>query len=154
MRVLHTADWHLGARFHGQRRGEEEDDALNQVVNHCLDHRVDAVIIAGDVFDHANPGANDERRYYRTLVQLVRDAGVASVVVVAGNHDSALRLDGPRELARTMGVHVVGRLGREDEAAHAVVPLRRRDGEVAGVVRCAAISARRRPTLARDRRKP
>lgn len=137
MKLLHTADWHLGARFHGQRRGSEEDDALDQVIRHCRDEGVDAMLIAGDVFDNANPGAVDERRYYRTLARLVRDAGVATVVVVAGNHDSALRLEGPRELARAMGVHVVGRLGREDDAEQAVVPLTARDGRVAGV--CVAL---------------
>lgn len=137
MKVLHTADWHLGARFHGQRRGKEEDDALDQVVEHCRRLKVDVVIVAGDIFDHANPAALDERRYYRTLVRLVRDASVATVVVVAGNHDSALRLDGPRELARAMDVHVVGRLGREADAERAVVPLRGRDGTVGGV--CAAL---------------
>lgn len=137
MRLLHTADWHLGARFHDQRRAEEEDDALEQVIALCRERAVDAVIVAGDVFDNANPGAADERRYYRTLARLVRDAGVATVVVVAGNHDSALRLEGPRELARAIGVHVVGRFGRDVPPEEAVVPLVGRDGEVAGV--CAAL---------------
>lgn len=137
MKVLHTADWHLGARFHSQRRGAEEEDALGQVVRHCADQEVDVVVVAGDVFDNANPGARDERRYYRTLARLVKDAGVATVVVVAGNHDSALRLDGPRELARTLGVHVVGRLGRDDDPARAVVPLTDRMGRVGAV--CAAL---------------
>lgn len=137
MKILHTADWHLGARFNQRRRGAEEDDALDQIVEHCVDRTVDVVILAGDIFDNANPGARDERRYYRTMARLVRDAGLATVVVVAGNHDSALRLDGPRELARAMGVHVVGRLGREDNAEQAVVPLTDRSGSVRGV--CAAL---------------
>lgn len=134
MRVLHTADWHLGSRFHDRRRAADEDDALDQLVEICRAREIDAVLHAGDVFDNANPGAEDQERYYRVLARLVREAGVATVVVIAGNHDSALRLEGPRALLGRLGIHVVGRLGREDDCAGCLVELRGRGGEAAAVV--------------------
>ncbi|MEL7059581.1 MAG: exonuclease SbcCD subunit D C-terminal domain-containing protein [Acidobacteriota bacterium] len=136
MRLLHSADWHLGARLHEQRRSEDEKHALAQLVQLTELHAVDAVIIAGDVFDTANPGAEDMQRYYRTLGAL-RDAGVGTVVVIAGNHDSAARLEAPRTLLEVFDIHVVGRLEREAPAENAVVELRGRSGSTVGV--CAAV---------------
>jgi exonuclease SbcD len=133
MRLLHTADWHLGSRFHDRRRSLDEDDALEQLVALCREREVDAVLHAGDVFDNANPGAEDQERYYRALARLVKEAGVATVVVVAGNHDSALRLEGPRALLGRLGIHVVGRLGREDSGEGCLIELENRRGEAAAL---------------------
>ncbi|MEM9558153.1 MAG: exonuclease subunit SbcD [Acidobacteriota bacterium] len=142
MRLLHTADWHLGARFHDRRRGADEEHALAQIVDLCRQRAVDAVLVAGDVFDTANPGGEEQQRYYRTLARLVDDparggAGVGTVVVTAGNHDGALRLDGPRELLATLRIHVVGRWPRAADAGDCVVTLRDRDGQARAV--CAAV---------------
>jgi len=137
MRLLHTADWHLGSRFHDRRRALDEDDALEQMLELCRDRKVDAVLHAGDVFDNANPGAEEQERYYRSLARLVREAGVATVVVIAGNHDSALRLEGPSELLRRLDIHVVGRLAREAEVDSCLCKLKNRKGEVAAL--CVAL---------------
>ena len=137
MRLLHTADWHLGQRFHDQRRGEDEAFALGALLDICRDHEVDAVLIAGDVFDTANPGAEEQRRYYRTLFDLVTKVGVATVVVTGGNHDSALRLDGPKDLLANLGIQVVGRWPRDAPAADCLVPIVDRQGETRAV--CAAV---------------
>lgn len=126
MRILHTADWHLGARFHDQDRSADEQHALDQIVALAGDKEVDAVLIAGDVFDTPNPGAEEQQRYYRTLASLVLEAGVGSVVVIAGNHDSGLRIEGPRDLLQSLKIHTVGRLGRATDPEVAVVPLRGR----------------------------
>ena len=137
MRILHTADWHLGARFHDQERGDDEQHALTQILELSRAESVDAVLIAGDVFDTPNPGAEEQQRYYRALAALVREAGVGSVVVIAGNHDSGLRIEGPRDLLRNLEIHTVGRLGRQTDPAAAVVPLRDREGRERAV--CAAL---------------
>ncbi|MEM8996020.1 MAG: exonuclease SbcCD subunit D C-terminal domain-containing protein [Acidobacteriota bacterium] len=137
MLILHTADWHLGQRFHDQRRLDDERHALEHIVRIARERRVDAVLVAGDVFDHPNPGAEEQRLYYRTLARLVDEAGVATVVVTAGNHDSALRIEGPRALLCALHIHVVGRWGRSAPADRPLVPLRRRDGEVAAL--CLAV---------------
>ncbi len=128
MLILHTSDWHLGATFHDRARDQDEDHALDQIVAVARDRRVDAVVIAGDVFDTANPGAAEQRRWYRTLQRLVEEAGVGSVLAIAGNHDSGLRLEGPRELLSVLKVELRGLLPRDGDPAASVVPVRDRVG--------------------------
>lgn len=136
-RILHSADWHLGARFHDRDRAADEEDAIDQVVGLCREHQVDAVILAGDLFDTANPGAAEQRRYYRALLSLVEEGGVGTVVALAGNHDSGARLEGPREVLAACRIVVHGIHSRDDAADDVLVTLPRRDG-TPGVV-CAAV---------------
>lgn len=128
MKILHTSDWHLGATFHDRVRDADEDHALDQLVTIARERAVDAVVIAGDVFDTANPGAAEQRRWYRTLQRLVGEAGVGTVVAIAGNHDSGLRLEGPRELLASQRVLVRGFLPRDANPADCVVPVLDRAG--------------------------
>ena len=128
MKILHTSDWHLGATFHDRVRDADEDHALDQIVAIARDRAVDAVVIAGDVFDTANPGASEQRRWYRTLQRLVGEAGVGTVVAIAGNHDSGLRLEGPRELLASQRVQVRGLLARDADPSDCVVPVLDRGG--------------------------
>lgn len=137
MRLLHTADWHLGQRFHDQRRGDDEQHALDQLLELAAEHRIDAFLLAGDIFDTANPGAEEQRRYYRFLFKLVTEIGVPTVVVTGGNHDSALRLDGPKDLLADLGIQVVGRWPRDTPPEHCLVELKDRQGRVGAI--CAAV---------------
>ena len=107
MRILHTGDWHLGSRFHDHERGDEEDFALLQIRQLCKEHVVDALLIAGDIFDTANPGAAEQQRFYQFLHQLNAEDGIPNIVVIAGNHDSALRLQAPQSLLRSSGIHLM-----------------------------------------------
>ena len=137
MRLLHTADWHLGQRFHDQRRGDDEQHALDQLLELAAEHRIDAFLLAGDIFDTANPGAEEQRRYYRFLFKLVTEVGVPTVVVTGGNHDSALRLDGPKDLLADLGIQVVGRWPRDTPPEHCLVELKDRQGQTGAI--CAAV---------------
>lgn len=128
MIILHTSDWHLGAAFHDREREADEEHALDQIVAVARTRAVDAVLVAGDVFDTANPGAAEQRRWYRTLQRLVDEAGVGTVLAIAGNHDSGLRLEGPRELLASRRVQVRGLLTREADPASCVVPVHDRTG--------------------------
>lgn len=128
MRILHTSDWHLGASFHDRVRDADEEHALDQIVAVAMERAVDAVVISGDVFDTANPGAAEQRRWYRTLQRLIDEAGVGTVLAIAGNHDSGLRLEGPRELLASRRVQVRGLLTRDADPASCVVPVLDRAG--------------------------
>src|SRR3954464_116232 len=121
MRILHTSDWHLGALFHDQLRDADERHALDQLVGLCGAEEIDVVLVAGDIFDTANPSAEAQQRYYQTLVRMVSEGGVGTVVVIAGNHDNGLRLDGPRELMASLRLHVRGLFGRDAEPGSCVV---------------------------------
>lgn len=134
MRILHTADWHLGHTLHDEVRREEHGHFLGWLLDQVEEHDVDALLVAGDVFDGANPRAADQRLYYGFLAEVLRRRPSLDVVVVAGNHDSAARLVAPRDLLEGLGVRVVGRLERTPEGSLSgpdlVLPLTGSSGEV------------------------
>ncbi len=119
MRFIHTADWHLGRLFHGAHLTDDQEFTLEGLISLADGERADAVIIAGDVFDRAVPPPDAVRLLDRTVARLALDVGVA-VVMIAGNHDSAARLEYLSELARRTGVHVVGRVGCEVRPAEVI----------------------------------
>jgi exonuclease SbcD len=131
LRILHTSDWHLGALFHEQARDADEQRALDALVVLARDEAVDAVLIAGDVFDGVNPPAAAQERWYRTLHRLRHEAGVGCVLAIGGNHDHGLRLDAPRGFLAPAQVHLRGHLPLDRAADEVVVPVTARDGRVA-----------------------
>lgn len=112
MRFIHTADWHLGRLFHSRHLTDDQRFTLDGLLRLAQSSQADAVVIAGDVFDRAVPPPDAVGLLDSTVAALALDAGVA-VVMIAGNHDSAPRLEYFSQLARRAGVHVVGRVGRE-----------------------------------------
>ncbi|MBM4320911.1 MAG: exonuclease subunit SbcD, partial [Deltaproteobacteria bacterium] len=137
MKILHTADWHLGHSLHEQGREEEHTAFLDWLLELVGREKVDALLVAGDVFDSANPSAAAQTLWYGFLAELCKKHPQVGVVVIAGNHDSAARLEAPEPLLRRFGIHVVGEVSRldgEPELERLVVPLRRWSGEVAARV--------------------
>jgi DNA repair protein SbcD/Mre11 len=110
MKVIHTSDWHLGHRLYGQSRYEEQKAFLHWLLQQIESHSVDALIVAGDVFDTHNPSAESTKLYYQFLMRLHTEYPHVQTVIIGGNHDSAQRLDAPREVLSTLNVHVVGGL--------------------------------------------
>ena len=88
MKILHTSDWHLGAVFDSRKRYDEFDKVLEFILKVIREEHIEAVIIAGDVFDSNLPSNRATEQYYNFLVS-ARDAGVKNLIVTAGNHDSA-----------------------------------------------------------------
>lgn len=113
MRVLHTADWHVGKTLHRRQRLEEVAEVLDEVVAIARDEAVDLTLVCGDLFDHFAPSAEAERIVYAALLGL-RNTGSA-VVVVPGNHDNAKRFGAIEALSRAAGVHLVAEIRRPDE---------------------------------------
>jgi exonuclease SbcD len=109
MRVLHTADWHLGQRFqNGHERLEEHQCFLSWLLTTIEQEQVDVLVVAGDVFDTANPPAAARELYYSFLARLKSSATCHDVVIVGGNHDSAATLNASASLLKALRVHVVG----------------------------------------------
>ena len=106
-RVLHTADWHLGKMLGEHSRMEEHARFLRFLLQSIREQGVDLLIVAGDVFDSANPPQSAEAQYYNFLSELFRQGGCA-VIVVAGNHDSPAHLEAPRQILKALGAHVIG----------------------------------------------
>ena len=88
MRFLHTGDWHVGKTLRGRSRADEHRAALAEIADIADDRQVDAVLVAGDLFDTAAPGPESEEIVYDSLLRLARDR---TVVTIAGNHDNANR---------------------------------------------------------------
>jgi exonuclease SbcD len=134
MRILHTADWHLGHTLRDHSRGPEHEHFLQWLVATVVEREVDALLIAGDVFDAANPPPTALRAWFRCLGELRRARPSLQVVVIAGNHDSGARLAAPKELLAEFGVRVVGAIERRDDGAlrtdDLLVPLHDVDGRV------------------------
>lgn len=109
MRILHTSDWHIGRQLHGVSLIEDQAHVLDQIVDIVEKESVDAVIIAGDIYDRAVPPADAVKLLSKTLNRLCRDLG-KQVILIAGNHDSGDRLGFGSDLLGNSGLHIFGPL--------------------------------------------
>lgn len=107
MRILHTADWHLGKNLEGQSRMDEQEQFLNDFVKLVEANNIDLIMIAGDVYDSSNPPARAEKMFYDTLKRLSGN-GERLTLVISGNHDNPDRLIAASPLAREHGIIMVG----------------------------------------------
>jgi len=124
LRLLHTADWHLGKLLGEHSREEEHRQFLSFLVATIGEHSIDTLLIAGDVFDSANPPQSAVAQYYDFVSTLFRETR-CSVVIVAGNHDSPAHLEAPRQILKSLRAHVVGAL--PGAPVDALVPLPSRE---------------------------
>ncbi len=107
MRILHTSDWHIGHRLYERTRIDEHRQLLDWVLKTVQENAVDALLVAGDIFDTALPSSEATGLYYQFLFRLYRDTH-AHAVITAGNHDSPRHLAAPREFLRMGRIHVIG----------------------------------------------
>ena len=107
MKILHTSDWHIGRTLYGRKRYEEFEAFLTWLAETIQQNEIDALLVAGDVFDTSAPSNRAQELYYRFLCR-VAASSCRHVVVVAGNHDSPSFLNAPKELLKALDVHVVG----------------------------------------------
>lgn len=108
MKILHTADWHLGKRLNEFSRMEEQREVLEEICRIAEENAVDAVLIAGDLYDTFSPSNEAIELFYKTLHRLAA-GGKRVVIGIAGNHDSPDRIDAPDPLARACGIILAGR---------------------------------------------
>jgi len=115
MRIVHTADWHLGKSLEGRDRLPEQVRFLDELERLCADGGIHLVLVAGDVFQTANPSAAAEDLFYDALDRLA-DHGRRAVVVIAGNHDQPERLCVAAPLAERLGITLLGTPGQAPPA--------------------------------------
>jgi DNA repair protein SbcD/Mre11 len=138
MRILHTADWHVGKVLKGHPRLEEHDTVLRDIVRVAREEDVDLVVVAGDVFDTSTPTPDAQNLVIRTLLGLRNDG--RHVIVEAGNHDNPRQLDVFRPLLGELGITVVGQPRRPSDGGQ--VEVTTRSGERARVAVLPFISQR------------
>ncbi|MBM3162408.1 MAG: exonuclease subunit SbcD [Chlorobi bacterium] len=132
MKLLHTSDWHLGHTLYGRSRYDEFSAFLDWLFELIEKEHVDALLVAGDVFDSAVPGSRAQEIYYGFLNRVARSKVCRHVVIIAGNHDSPSFLDAPKALLCALDVHVVGSPG--DDPMDEVMVLRDRKGKAEAIV--------------------
>src|SRR5450830_1287638 len=117
MRLLHTSDWHLGQALHSYDRSYEHQQFLDWLLGTLEAERIDALLIAGDIFDTANPSSSAQKQLYRFLQQARKRCPALDIVVIAGNHDSPGRLEAPGPLLEDHGITVIGHVLRDGDGA-------------------------------------
>ncbi|TAD99624.1 MAG: exonuclease subunit SbcD [Bacteroidetes bacterium] len=137
MKILHTADWHLGQRFLNQERQIEHELALAEILQIIENEQVDALILAGDIFDTANPPNYALKQYYNFLRQMLKSS-CRHIVVIGGNHDSPATLNAPKELLKFLDIQVVGCAERKENGEiwieKEILELKNKKGEIEAVV--------------------
>ena len=140
MRFLHTGDWHVGKAIRGRSRMDEFEKALDQVVEIAVDQQVDAVLHAGDLYEHRTAAPDADALVFETLLRL-HSAGIP-VVGIPGNHDSAPRLEAFAGLLRAVNVDMAAKVLPPAEGGIVEVPSR--DGNETLLVVCVPFVPERR----------
>ncbi|MFZ3563404.1 exonuclease SbcCD subunit D C-terminal domain-containing protein [Tenacibaculum finnmarkense] len=108
MKILHTADWHLGHRLHEHSQLEEQTLFLAWIENHISNEKIDLLLISGDIFDTSSPSNQSLTMYYNFLVKLQKTS-CKNIIITGGNHDSPGTLNAPKELLNALSIKVVGK---------------------------------------------
>ena len=108
MKILHTADWHLGHRLHEQSQYEEQTLFLQWLENHIKTNEIDILLVSGDVFDTGVPSTQSQKMYYDFLIKLTQ-TNCKHIVITGGNHDAPGTINAPKELLNALSIKVVGK---------------------------------------------
>ncbi|NCD34594.1 MAG: exonuclease subunit SbcD [Spartobacteria bacterium] len=130
MKILHTSDWHLGRMLYGHKRYDEFELFLDWLAECVVQESIDVLLVAGDIFDTTVPSHRAQEIYYRFLGKIAFSS-CRHVVITAGNHDSPSFLDAPKDILRTLHVHVVG---AATELEQEVIPLAGPDGNPEAII--------------------
>lgn len=107
MKILHTADWHLGKRLDRFSRLEEQVLVMEEIISIADEEHADLILVAGDLFDNFNPSVEAAELFYKTLKRLSLN-GKRPVIAISGNHDSPSLINAPDPLARECGIILIG----------------------------------------------
>ncbi|CAM3948642.1 exonuclease SbcCD subunit D C-terminal domain-containing protein [Flavobacterium antarcticum] len=134
MRILHTADWHLGQLFHEYDRSFEHQEFLNWLLKTITNEAIEVLLVSGDVFDISNPAAASIRMFYSFLQKATSENPHLQIIITAGNHDSASRLEAPKPLLASSKIHIIGTIEKNSDGsidyAKLTVPLYDHLGEI------------------------
>jgi len=131
MKVLHTADWHLGKYLEQCDRIDEHSRFLQWLIQTIIENEIEALIIAGDIFDTGNPSNTALKQYYDFLLR-IKDTSCREVIIIGGNHDSVSTLNAPKELLEYLNVHVMG--GVPENIEDQIIQLKDINGHLALIV--------------------
>ncbi|HEY5391791.1 MAG TPA: exonuclease subunit SbcD [Hanamia sp.] len=132
MKILHTADWHIGQLFHEYDRTYEHQQFLNWLVKTLHEEQLDVLLISGDIFDSSNPSATAIKMFYTFLNRAVKINPSLQIIITAGNHDSASRLESPKPLLESSNIHIIGIVEKDEDGnidyEKLIIPLKDNQG--------------------------
>jgi len=141
IKLIHTSDWHLGQTFYDFDRSYEHQQFLVWLKQLLVSEDADVLLISGDVFDVSNPAASAVSMFYRFLAETTRCLPQLQVIVIAGNHDSAARLEAPNPILHYLNVSITGSIEYDENGninfRQMIVPLRNKAGVTEAV--CLAV---------------
>jgi DNA repair protein SbcD/Mre11 len=120
MKILHTADWHLGKRLEQFERTTEHQMFLNWLLDFIHTNSIDVLLVAGDIFDSGNPSNEALKLYYDFLLK-IKNTSCKSVIIIGGNHDSVSTLNAPKTLLQYLNIHVIG--GVPENSEEQIIPV-------------------------------
>lgn len=130
MKVLHTADWHIGKILHKQSLKNELDLFFNWLISIITEENIEVLLVSGDIFDLANPSSKDRQTYYNLLSKLSKFN--LQIIITGGNHDSINLLDAPKEILESLSITVIG--GAKENIKDELVPIKNSDGKIELIV--------------------
>ena len=135
LRMLHIADLHIGQVLRYQSRSAEHQFMLNWVVEQIEQHKIDVLLIAGDIFDAPNPKPEAQALFYQFLARASQCESIRSIVIIAGNHDSAKRMCAIYAPLNLLNVHILGAVQNHSDAWDQwLIPIHDSEGEVVATV--------------------
>ena len=114
MKIIHTSDWHLGQSFHGYDRNDEHGNMIAALKGIIAREQPDLLVIAGDIYDVAAPGAYVQKQFSGYMLELKQEAPGMPVVCISGNHDSSSRHELFQEPWEALNVHMIGKVDMEN----------------------------------------
>lgn len=132
MKILITADWHIGKKLHNEDLSEDLQLFFEWLLKTIKEASINYLLVAGDVFDHNNPSNESTKIYYSFLQRLSRLN--CKAIIIAGNHDSPSFIDVPRELLAAFDIQVFGMFPGKDNVSKIFVPLKDDEGNTVAVV--------------------
>ncbi len=119
MKILHTADWHIGKKLHKQELFADFELFINWLCKTITQGKIDLLLISGDVFDLANPSSDARKQYYQALIKLQKLR--CKIIATGGNHDSPAMLDAPKEILRELDIYIIG--GLPEKLEDTIIPV-------------------------------
>lgn len=130
MKILHTADWHIGKKLHKTELAQDFDLFIDWLCKIIEAEKVDLLLVSGDIFDLANPSSEARRQYYRALIKMKQFK--CRIILTGGNHDSPAMLDAPKEILKELNIDILG--GLPEDLEDVVIPVPGKDGKTEIVV--------------------
>jgi len=130
IKILHTSDLHIGKRLYQEELAEDLQLFFSWMTDLIEKEKIDVLVVSGDIFDVANPSGESRKVYFGLLVKISRLN--CKVIITAGNHDSPLTLEAPRELLKELNIHVIGSL--PDNSGEMLIPVRDSQGKTEIVI--------------------